>query len=99
MDQKLFEKLVEAVLINEPAKITGEVDDKGKMTVMLDGRGIDIIALALAICERVIEESHLQVNDYCEMLKEAVEPKKNKSKEQQDVEKVIINKMLRDIFK
>jgi len=93
MDQKFFEELFK----NAPAKITAESDDKGKITILLNGRGIDILALSLAISERVIEDIPLTFNDYCGMLKKAFT--EEKSKEQKDVENAIISKLLSDIFK
>ena len=93
MDKKFFEELLKIV----PAKITAESDDKGKITILLDGRGIDVLSLALAISERVIEESPLTVDNFCGMLKKACT--EEKSKEQKDVENAIISKLLSDIFK
>jgi len=98
MDKILFEKLMKEISINKPAKIIAECDDKGKMTSSFEGRGIELLAVSIAISENIIKTSHISVNDYCEMLKMGVEHQ-NKSKEQKDVESVIINKMLRDIFK
>ena len=46
-----------------------------------------------------VEESHLSVEGYCEILKMGGIRRQDKSKEQKDVENVIINKMLGDIFK
>lgn len=99
MDYKFLNELFK----NEPAKITAESDDrdKGKINICFEGRGIELLSLAIAISEGVLKDCPLSVNDYCEILKESVAHEKNKgkSKEQQDVEKVIIDKMLRDIFK
>lgn len=68
---------------------------------MLEGRGIELLALAFEISEEVIEKSPITIDDYCKMLKEGAELRKNrgKSKEQLDVERIIIDKMLKDIFK
>lgn len=95
MDYKFFEKFFK----NKPAKITAESDDKGIMDIMLDGRAIELLSLSLAISARVIEKCPLSVDEYCEILKKSVVFENNKSKEQNDVENVIIDKMLRDIFK
>lgn len=93
MDKKFFEELLK----NAPAKITAESDDKGKITILLNGRGIDVLSLALAISDRVIEQSPLTVDDFCGMLKKAcTEEKKQRAK---DVENAIISKLLSDIFK
>ena len=94
MDYKFLEELFK----NVPAKITAETDAKGNMNIRFDGRWIELLALSLAINERVIEKCPLTIDDYCDILKSGSELKK-KSKEQKDVENVIINKMLRDIFK
>lgn len=97
MDHNFFKELFK----NEPAKITAESDDKGITSVTLEGRGIELLALSMAIIEQVIEGSPLTVDDYFEILKNTTELKKNrgKSKEQLDVERIIIDKMLKDIFK
>lgn len=97
MDYKIFDEFFK----DKPAKITAESDDKGIMDIMLEGRAIELLSLSLAISTRVIEKCPLSVNDYCEILKKNVEFEKNKgkSKEQMDVENVIIDKLLKDIFK
>lgn len=93
MDKKFFEELLK----NVPAKITAESDEKGKITILLNGRGIDVLSLALAISEGVIEQSPFTVDDFCGMLKKGCT--EGKSKEQKDVENAIISKLLSDIFK
>lgn len=97
MDHNFFKELFK----NEPAKITAESDDKGVMNIMIEGRGIELLALAFEISEHVIEKSPITIDDYCKMLKDGAELRKNrgKSKEQLDVERIIIDKMLKDIFK
>lgn len=94
-------KFLKEMFKDKPAKITAESDDKGIMNIMFEGRGIELLALSIAISEQVIEKCPLTMDDYCEMLKGGAELRKNrgKSKEQQDVERIIIDKMLRDIFK
>lgn len=99
MNKILFEKLMKEIYKNEPAKIISESDDKGKMTTSFEGRGIELLVMSLEISRKVIESSHLSVDDYCEMLKMGSIKLQDKSKEQKDVENVIINKMLGDIFK
>lgn len=99
MDKKLFDKFMEEIYKNEPAKIIAETDDKGRFTINFDGRGIELLVMSFEISRKYIEESHLSVDDYCEMLKEGFVKHPDKSKEQKDVENVIINKMLRDVFK
>lgn len=99
MDKISFEKLMKEMLENEPAKIIAESDDKGKFTISFEGRGIEILVLSLEISRKCIESSHLSVDDYFEMLKMGSIKHQDKSKEQKDVENVIINKMLRDVFK
>lgn len=99
MDKISFDKLMEEIYRNEPAKIIAESDDKGKMTISFKGRGIELLVLSLEISRQHIEQSHLSADDYCEMLKMGIAKHQDKSKEQKDVENVIINKMLRDVFK
>ena len=97
MDKIAFEKLMKEMLKNKPAKIIAESDDKGKMSISFEGRGIEIFVMSLEISRKVIETSHLSVDDYYEISK--MIKHQDKSKEQEDVENVIINKMLGDIFK
>ena len=99
MDKKSFDKLMEEIYKNEPAKIIAETDDKGRFTINFEGRGVELLIMSLEISRKYIEESHLSVEGYCEMLKEGIVNHQDKSKEQKDVENVIINKMLRDVFK
>lgn len=68
---------------------------------MLEGRGIELLALAFEINKKVLEMCPMPVNDYCEILKESVELEKNKgkSKEQQDVEEEIIKRIFESVFK
>ena len=97
MNKIAFEKLMKEMLENKPAKIIAESDDKGQMTINFEGRGIELFVMSLEISRKVIETSHLSVDDYFEILK--MIKHQDKSKEQEDVENVIINKMLGDIFK
>lgn len=99
MDKKSFDKFMEEIYKNEPAKIIAETDDKGRFTINFEGRGIELLVMSLEISRKYIESSHLSVDDYCEMLKSASSKHQDKSKEQKDVENVIINKMLKDVFK
>ena len=97
MDKKNF---LEELFKNKPAKITAESDDKGIMSIMLEGRGIELLALSVAISQKVLEGCPMTVSEYCGLLKYIeLEQNKDKSKEQKDVENVIIDKMLKDIFK
>lgn len=99
MDKISFDKLMEEIYRNEPAKIIAESDDKGKFTINFEGRGIELLVMSLEISRKYIESSHLSVDDYCDMLKSAIVKQQDKSKEQKDVENAIINKMLKDVFK
>lgn len=97
MDKIAFEKLMKEMLKNKPAKIIAESDDKGQMSINFEGRGIELFVMSLEISRKIIETSYLSVDDYYEILK--MIKHQDKSKEQEDVENVIINKMLGDIFK
>lgn len=97
MDNKKF---LEELFKNKPAKITAESDDKGATNIRIDGRRIELLALSVAISQKVLEGCPMTVSEYCGLLKYIeLEQNKDKSKEQKDVENVIIDKMLRDIFK
>ncbi len=65
------EELVKKLLELKPAKITAEVDENGKSTVAVEGRGIELIALSQTIIYEIIKDRNgvLTVDEYCEMLK------------------------------
>lgn len=94
------EELLKTLLENKPAKIEASCNEIGKDTVLIEGRGIDIIALSMVIIEEIIKDSNgaLTVDVYCDMLKYASN-KKNKSKEQKDVELEIAKKIFESVFK
>jgi hypothetical protein len=98
MDKKLFDKFMEEIYKNKPAKIIAETDDKGKFTINFEGRGIELLVMTLEISRKYIESSHIPVDDYCKMLKMGIAMYQDKSKEQKDVENAIINKMIKDVF-
>lgn len=77
------EELIKQLLDPKAAKIEASCNETGKDTVLLiEGRGIDIIALSMSIIEEIIKDSNgaLTVDVYCDMLKYALN-QKNKSKE------------------
>lgn len=63
-----FEEFKNMIKI-EPAKITAEVDDKGKMTCKVDGRLSEIVPLLVTTTFQIIEESSYSLDEYCDFLK------------------------------
>ncbi len=53
----------------EPAKITAEVDDKGKVTCKVEGRQSELIPLLATLSLQIIEECSHPIDEYCEFLK------------------------------
>lgn len=74
MDYKFYKEMFK----DKPAKITVESDDKGIMNIMFEGRGIELLALSIAIVNGVIAKCPLTIGDYCEILKESEQHKKKK---------------------
>ena len=72
------EELIKQLLEPKAAKIEASCNETGKSTLLIEGRGIDTIALSMTIIENIIKESNgaLTVNDYCDMLKYALNQKK-----------------------
>lgn len=94
-----LENMIKELLNPEPAKITAESKENGKINIEFDGRGLECIGLSIAIVDNLIEESKgaLTVDDYCDMLKQAVNDH-SKSKEQIDVELEIAKKIFESVF-
>lgn len=94
------EELIKQLLDPKAAKIEASCNETGKDTVLIEGRGIDIIALSMIIIEEIIKDSNgaLTVDVYCDMLKYTLN-QKNKSKEQKDVELEIAKKIFESVFK
>lgn len=94
------EELIKQLLDPKAAKIEASVNETGENTLLIDGRGIDVIALSMVIIENIIKDSNgaLTVDVYCDMLKYALN-QNNKSKEQKDVELEIAKKIFESVFK
>lgn len=94
-----LENLIKEMLNPEPAKITAEIKENGKINVEFNGRGLECIVLSLAIAEDLINlnKGALTVDVYCDMLKQAVNDH-SKSKEQIDVEFEIAKKLFESVF-
>lgn len=95
------EELIKQLLYPKAAKIEASCNETGKDTVLIESRGIDTLALSMSIIEGIIEDSNgaLTVDVYCDMLKYTLNQKKNKSKEQIDVELEIAKKIFEIVFK
>ena len=94
-----LENMIKELLNPEPAKITAESKENGKINIKMDGRVLECIALSMAIADQLIEESKgaLTVDAYCDMIKQAVNDH-SKSKEQIDVELEIAKKLFESVF-
>ena len=65
MDKNLILKMLKT----EPAKIEAKVNEYGKMELNVDGRSLELIAMAMSISQSICEQSHTSIDDFCEMLK------------------------------
>lgn len=94
------EELIKQLFDPYAAKIEASCNETGENTLLIEGRGIDIIALSMIIIENIIKDSNgaLTVDVYCNMLKYASN-QRNKSKEQKDVEFEIAKKIFESVFK
>lgn len=94
-----FEKMVDT----KPAHITAKSDEKDNTSIEMEGRGIELLALSLAISESMISKFPLTADDYCEMLKDGIIMRETMSKETIDKEneeiKKAVSKILEDLFK
>ena len=76
----------------EPSHVMAEfVKGKG-VEVGISGRGVDIIILSLIISRRIIKDTPTSYEEYCKVLKKAVE----KEMEQKD-ELIEIQKIFKDV--
>lgn len=93
-------EIIDEIFKPAEAKITAETDLEGNTKIKVEGRGIEVLTLSIAIAEQTILNSNgvISVNDYCNILKEVVN-NKGKSKEQQDVEHEILKKIFESVLK
>lgn len=100
MKEYTFKQMMDMLQESKPAKIEAKSDENGKMSIEVDDRGLEIIALSLAIAEKLINTSNgaLTVDHYCGMLKSVIN-ECSKSKEQKDVEMEIAKKIFESVFK
>ena len=94
-----LENEIKKLLNPKPAKITAESKENGKSIIKMEGRALECVALSIAIADELIQESKgaLTVDDYCDMLKQAVNDH-SKSKEQIDVGLEIAKKIFESVF-
>ena len=71
-----FDKMVGT----KPAKIEAKADKKGNGTILLEGRGLELMGLSMQIAEDVMKKTNTDVDSYCEILKEAINGKNDDSK-------------------
>lgn len=66
MDRKEFMK---KIFETKPTSIEAKVD-KHEQRIVMTGRGVDLLALSLAIVESIVSKLPLSIDNYCNMLKE-----------------------------
>lgn len=74
-----FEEFKKTIGI-EPAKIKANADKYNNASVRIEGRGLELLALSMEIARAVMENTHTDVDSYCEMLKKGSNGKKDDSK-------------------
>jgi len=98
MNFEKFQKMVG----NQPAKIEAQTDKKGEGTILLEGRGLELMALSMQIAQDVIEKTHTDVENYCGMLKEGISGKNDDSKadeESKEESKSITKEQFKEAWK
>lgn len=84
-----FEKLRSV----EPAEINAKIIDvTGNSEVELSGRALDLTALSIQIAMDVIEKSPIDVDVYCQTLKEAINGRRDDLKPDEKTESIPISK-------
>lgn len=93
-------EITEEIFKPAEAKITAETDLDGNTKIKVEGRGLEVLTLSIAIAEQTILNSNgvISVNGYCNILKDVVNGR-GKSKEQQDVEHEILKQLFERVFK
>lgn len=76
MEFEEFEKKIGV----KPAKIEAKADKYSSASLRLEGRGLELLALSMQIATAVMEQTHTDVDSYCEMLKEGFNDKNDDSK-------------------
>lgn len=66
MDRNEFMKKVFEI---KPTSIEAKVD-KHEQKIVMTGRGVDLLALSLAIVESIVNKLPLSIDNYCNILKE-----------------------------
>lgn len=73
-----FLKALSEISTNKEAFVSAKKLADGKVCIEADGRGIDQMALLLALSEGIIENSPFSVDDYCRILKSGMSEKSKK---------------------
>lgn len=77
----------------EPAEINAKIIDvTGNGEVELSGRALDLTALSIQIAMDVIEKSPIDVDVYCQTLKEAINDRRDDLKPDEKTESIPISK-------
>lgn len=85
----LFRLLENAVRMVQASEVSAKyVPDKGTI-ISIDGKGSDVTILSLIIARRIILDSPTSIEQYCEMLKQAVA--KDMENELEDTKDIFID--------
>lgn len=93
MDFKEFEEIMKPM----PASIEAKCDDHCHMQMKSEGRGAEILALALGIAENICKQMDFPVDVFCQILKDKNELNTKMNKKKQDDMEKIINALLGDL--
>ena len=55
---------------SKPASIKATLNKEDDVSVILDGRGADLLSLSMCIAEDVVKNLPLSIDDYCNILKD-----------------------------
>lgn len=90
----------------QPAKIEANVDEKCDARILLEGRGFELMGLSMQIAQDVMEKTHTDVDDYCQMLRDGINGKNDDSKADKESKSITMEQfkdawmeVLKDIVK
>ena len=79
MNDELRKLFMNVFYEDHPASIQAEIDKDGELRIHIEGRGIELLVLALEIAENVGKKLKLSKKDYIEILQEGWNEDSNKN--------------------
>ena len=67
MDFEEFFRMAKEISENNPARVCAEIHDE-MIRLEVNGSGLDLLTLYLHIAVKIMNETHMEIEDYCELL-------------------------------